>query len=425
MVFVKENSYICKKSTNTRVKYMILEFCVSNFLSIKEELKVSFIATPLKESLSEDNDIFPLGDTGIALLRSAVIFGANASGKSNVLKALAFYKHFITDSFKYSQAGETIDVENFHLNATSINEPTTMEATFTDGEYIYRYGFEVNSQHVKAEWLYQRLCKKRAKEVEIYYRESETTSVHQKSPLIQEIVTKQMVRDNALLLSTIAQFNEPKAVKIMRWLNDTQVLFCSEDDKLWEQAIRHLDDETMRRRIIEFARYADLGIEEITKVDNRLMSQHKQYDDEGKETNNVSFTFNKNESEGTIKYFSLSYPIIDALDNGKRIIVDELDSKLHPLLVCKIIALFNSAKTNPKAAQLLFTAHDTFLLSAGLFRRDQIWFTQKDGIGATSSYSLAEYKVRSTSPFEKDYLSGKYGATPIIGDMERIFNMER
>ena len=154
------------------------------------------------------------------------------------------------------------------------------------------------------------------------------------------------------------------------------------------------------------------------------MSQHKLYDDEGKETNSVSFTFNKNESEGTIKYFSMSYPIIDALDNGKRIIVDELDSKLHPLLVCKIIALFNSAKTNPKGAQLLFTAHETFLLSARLFRRDQIWFTQKDGFGATSSYSLAEYKVRSTSPFEKDYLLGKYGATPIIGEMERIFNVE-
>lgn len=353
-----------------------------------------------------------------------MIFGANASGKSNVLKALAFYKRFITDSFKGSQAGEPIDVENFHLNATSINEPTTMEATFIDGEYIYCYGFEVNRKEVKAEWLYQRLRKKRAKELEIYYREGETTSVHQKSPLIQEIVTKKMVRSNALLLYTIAQFNEPKAVKIMHWLGDTQVLFCSEDDKLWEQAIRHLDDETMRRRIIESARYADLGIEEITKVDNRLVSQHKQYDDEGKETNSVSFTFNKNESEGTIKYFSMSYPIIDALDKGKRIIVNELDSKLHPLLVCKIIALFNSAKTNPQGAQLLFTAHDTFLLSAGLFRRDQIWFTQKDGFGATSAYSLAEYKVRSTSHFEKDYLLGKYGATPIIGEMEKIFNVE-
>lgn len=113
---------------------MIIEFCVSNFLSIKEELKVSFIGTSLKESLSEDNDILPLGDTSISLLRSTVIFGANASGKSNVLKALAFYKHFTTDSFKGNQAGEPIDVENFLLNATSINEPTTMEATFTDGE---------------------------------------------------------------------------------------------------------------------------------------------------------------------------------------------------------------------------------------------------------------------------------------------------
>lgn len=210
----------------------------------------------------------------------------------------------------------------------------------------------------------------------------------------------------------------------MLWLSDTQVLLCSEDSKLWEHAIRHLDDETMRRRIIEFARHADLGIEEITKMNNRLVSQHKQYDDEGKETNSVSFTFNKNESEGTIKYFFLSHPFIDALDNGKRIIVDDLDSKLHPLLVRKMIALFNSAKTNPKGAQLFFTAHETFLLSAGLFRRDQIWFTKEDGFGTTSAYSLAEYKGRSTSPFEKDYLLWKYGATPIIGEMEKIFNVE-
>lgn len=380
------------------------------------------MATALKESLSEDNDIVLLNDTGISVLRSAVIYGANASGKSNVLKALSFYKSFITDSFKNNQAGENIKVESFHLNATTINEPTTMECSFTDGEFIYRYGFEVTPKEVKAEWLYQRACKKRAKEVEIYYRENKTTIVHSKSILIQEIVNKKMVRNNALLLSTIAQFNEPKAVKIMHWLSDTQVLFCTEDDKLWEQAIRHLDNETMCRRITEFAQYADLGIEGITKIDNQLVSQHKQFDDEGKETNNVSFQFSKNESEGTIKYFSMSFPIIDALDNGKRIMIDELDSKLHPLLVCKIISLFNSAKTNPKGAQLLFTAHDTFLLSAGLFRRDQVWFTQKNGFGATSAYSLAEYKIRSNSPFEKDYLAGKYGATPIIGEMESIFN---
>ena len=401
---------------------MILEFCATNFLSIKDELKLSFVSTQLKESSAEPNDLLDLSDTGISLVRSAIIYGANASGKSNVLKAFAFYKRFITDSFKDSQAGDVIDVENFRLNATTIDEPTSLEATFTDGEYIYRYGFEVDSQKVQMEWLYRRACKKRAKEVELFYREDGVTSVHPKSQLLQELVNKKMVRSNALLLSTAAQFNETTAVNILRWLSDTQVLFCSEDEVLWQNAIKYLDDEVLRERITAFARYADLGIENITKIDNRIVSRHRQYDDEGREVNNVAFSFNRNESEGTIKYFSLAYPIIDALDNGKRVVIDELDSRLHPLLVKRIVALFNDARTNPKGAQLLFTAHDTYLLSAGLFRRDQVWFTQKDNFGATELYSLAEYKVRSTSPFERDYLLGKYGATPLIGDMESIFN---
>ena len=401
---------------------MILEFCATNYLSIKEELKLSFVATPLREASAEPNDLFALADTGISLVRSAVIYGANASGKSNVLKAFAFYKRFITDSFKDSQAGETIDVENFRLNATTVDEPTSLEATFTDGEYIYRYGFEVDTETVQMEWLYRRACKKRAKDVVLFYREDGTTTVHPKNQLFQELVNKKMVRNNALLLSTAAQFNETTAVSILRWLSDTLVLFCSEDEVLWQNAIKHLGDEALRERITAFARYADLGIENITKIDNRIVSRHRQYNDEGREVNNVAFSFNRNESEGTVKYFSLAYPIIDALDNGKRVVIDELDSRLHPLLVKRIIALFNDARTNPKGAQLLFTAHDTYLLSAGLFRRDQVWFTQKDSFGASELYSLAEYKVRSTSPFERDYLLGKYGATPLIGDMESVFN---
>ncbi len=403
---------------------MLLEFCVKNFLSIKDDLKLSFVATTLKESLSEPNDVIRISDMGLALVRSAVIYGANASGKTNVLKAIAFYKSFIMNSFKNGQAGESIDVENFRLNASTVQEPTTMEATFTVGEYLYRYGFEVGEKAVHAEWLYRRMNRKRSKEVEIFYREETGVTVHAKSPLMQDLVNRKMVRDNALLLSTAAQFNETTAVDILHWLNDTQVLFCSEDDKMWLQAIRHLDDEKIRERIVRFAKYADLGIENIAKIDNRIVSNHRQYDDEGRETNDVAFSFSGNESEGTIKYFSLAYPIIDALDNGKRLVVDELDSKLHPLLVRKIVTLFNSAETNPKGAQLLFTTHDTFLLSAGLFRRDQVWFTQKDNFGATEAYSLAEYKVRGSSPFERDYLQGKFGATPIIGDMETIFTAE-
>ena len=179
--FSKEKSYFCRKLTNIEVKSMILEFCVTNFLSIKEELKLSFISTSLKEACSEPNDLFPLEDTGISLVRSAVIYGANASGKSNVLKAFDFYKRFVTESFKNSQVGDTIGVENFRLNASSLREPTTFEATFTDGEFIYRYGFEVDNHTVHEEWLYKRACKKRAKDVELFYREAESTTVHPKS----------------------------------------------------------------------------------------------------------------------------------------------------------------------------------------------------------------------------------------------------
>ena len=404
---------------------MLLEFCVKNFLSLKDEAKLSFIASTLKESLQEENDLINELAIGLSVLRSAVIYGANASGKSNVLKALSFYKRFITDSFINSQAGKLIDVEGFRLNTQTENEPTTMEATFIVGDFIYRFGFEVDRKSVREEWLYQRANRKRAKEVELFYRENGVVSVHSKCPLIQEIVDKKMIRDNALVLSTAAQFNDPKSVDILNWLADTQVLFCSEDEHLWEQAIRHLDDDGVCERITDFARYADLGIDSILKIDNKIISSHRQFDEEGRESGNVSFPFNKNESEGTIKYFSLAYPIIDALDNGKRVIIDELDSKLHPLLVRKIIMLFNSSTTNPKGAQLLFTTHDTYLLGAGLLRRDQVWFTQKDGLGATSLYSLAEYKVRSNAAFDRDYINGRYGATPIIGEMERVFERNR
>lgn len=404
---------------------MIIEFCVRNYLSFKNEMKLSFLATTLRESLSEPNTSFNVSHTGMSLLRSAVIYGANASGKTNVLKAIAFYRNFIMASFKDSQVGQAIDVENFRLNASTVQEPTTMEATFTNSEYIYRYGFEIDTRCVRTEWFYRRACKKRAKEVELFYREDGQISVHPKSPLLQELVSKKMVRDNALLLSTAAQFNEENAVAILSLLGDMQVIFGHEDEKLWQDAVKRLGDDQFCRRITEFASYADLGIESISKIDNRIVSNHHRYDNDGQVAGSVPFAFNSNESEGTIKYVALSYPIINALDNGKPLIIDELDSKLHPLLVRKIITLFNAPDTNPKGAQLLFTTHDTFLISAGLFRRDQIWFTQKDSFGATELYSLAEYKVRGGSPYEKEYLQGKYGAIPIIGEMETIFNVKR
>jgi len=356
----------------------------------------------------------------VSLLKSAVILGANASGKSNVIKALDFFKSYIIDSFKNLQAGEEIGVEAFKLNTDSAKAPSSFEMIFILDGYQYRYGMDVSRESVHGEWLYRKACRKRAKEVELFYREGEEMKVHTSFSIATDLVNRKMIRNNALLLSAAAQFNDPTAVQIINWLAETTILTCSDEERMWNMAVNHLDDVEMRSRIVEFSKFADLGIEDIEKSDNHILSRHLQYDTNGAEKGETSFPFLSMESEGTIKYFSMAYPIIKALDNGSRLVIDEFDSKLHPVLTNRIISLFNSRETNPRNAQLILTAHDTNILSSGLFRRDQIWFTQKDRFGATSLYSLSDYKVRSDAPFEKDYLSGKYGATPIIGNLESV-----
>lgn len=403
---------------------MLIQFSVGNFLSFKEQSTLSLVASALKDiQILAEDVIFNIGETDLALLKSATIYGANASGKSNFIKALDFFKWYVINSSKDIQAGERVNVESFRLSSSTAEEPSYFEAIFCNTEYQYRYGFEADENMVHSEWLYQKANKKRAKEVELFYRDEDCFNIHSKFIIGKELINKQMVRTNALLLSVAAQFNDAVAVEIVKWLNDTTIISGSNEKNIWDLATIRLDDLKMKQRIVDFSRYADLGIENIEKVNNAIISMHTQYDDEGNEVKLINFPFKKNESEGTIKYFSLAYPIIDALDNGKRLIIDEFDSKMHPLLTCRIIALFNSKETNPKNAQLIFTTHDTNLLSASIFRRDQIWFTQKDRFGATELYSLAEYKVRNDASFEKDYLSGKYGAIPIMGDLARLFNV--
>lgn len=402
---------------------MIIQFSFENFLSFKEQATLSLVASALKENQSLVDDIvFDLNGTNISLLKSAVIYGANASGKSNIIKALNFFKWYVINSSKGVQSSERIEVESFRLSKETDKEPSFFEAIFADENIQYRYGFELDANRVYREWLFQKINKRKSKEVELFFRNGEDYSIHQKFLIGRELVTKKMVRENALLLSVAAQFNESVAVDIIKWLSDTTIVTKGNDESIWEQATKQIDNPKMRERIVSFAQFADFGISDVRKVDNTLTSSHIQYDEQGNSVNNITFPFLKSESEGTIKYFMLAYPIIDALDNGKRLIIDEFDSKMHPLLTSKIISLFNSSKTNPKNAQLIFTTHDTNLLNAGLFRRDQIWFTQKDFYGATELYSLLEYKVRNNAPYEKEYLMGKYGAIPLIGEFERLFN---
>ena len=404
---------------------MIVQFSVGNFLSFKELSTLSLVATNLKETAIADADSMAEMDDAIpAILHGAAIYGANASCKSNFAKALSTFKWLVINSMKELQAGEALNVESFMLNVKTAHEPSLFEIVFCHDAYIYRYGCEIDSKKVHKEWLYRRNNKKRAKEVELLFREDSTYNVHPSCAIMRNLVTNKMVRDNALLVSVAAQFNDETAVSIVNWLTDTSVITSHDDELMWKRAAIKLDDPKMRKLIVTFSQFADLGIEDIYKVNDEVVSSHVQYDDDGREVQTVSFPFADNESEGTVKYFQLAYPIIDALEKGKRLVIDEIDSKMHPMLTGKIIELFNSKKTNPNHAQLIFTLHDTNLLSAKILRRDQVWFTQKDVYGATRLFSLSEYKVRNNAPFEKDYLEGKYGGTPIIGDFSKLFTKE-
>lgn len=401
---------------------MIIQFSIGNFLSFKELSTLSLVTTNLKEAAIPDADsMTEMGDAIPAVLHGAAIYGANASGKSNFAKAFATFKWLVVNSMKELQAGETLDVESFMLNATTVHEPSVFEIVFCNAEYIFRYGFEIDSRKVHKEWLYRRNNRKRAKEVELLFRDGDKNNVHPTCAIARNLIANRMVRDNALLVSVAAQFNDEMAVSIVNWLNDTSIITSHDDEMMWKRAAIKLDDPNIRKRIVDFSRFADLGIEDIYKVNDEVVSSHVQYDDEGREMQTVSFPFASNESEGTVKYFQLAYPIIDALDNGKRLVIDEIDSKMHPKLTSKIIELFNSRETNPNHAQLIFTIHDTNILSARILRRDQVWFAQKDTYGATRLYSLADYKVRNNASFEKEYLEGKYGGTPIIGDFSKLF----
>lgn len=384
------------------------------------------VATALRDRKADIGDAtFDVGeDTAISLNRCCTLFGANASGKSNVVKALAFFKWFTMNSSKDVQAGEEIPVRNYALSSVSAAEPSLFEVMlFADGN-TYRYGFEVNTKEVCREWLYIKSDKKRSKEIELFYRDGKRFETHPKFSIGKELADKNMVRDNALLLSLAGQFNDPYAKTIMNWLNDTTIITANSETEIWAIALKAMENPETRNRMVEFSRCADLGIEDISLSELGVLTSHAQYDDEGRETASVTFSMKESESEGTVKYFSLAYPILDTLEHGKRLIVDEFGSKLHTLLITRVISLFNTKAGNPNKAQLMVTLHDTNILNNSLLRRDQIWFTQKNGRGESELYSLSDYKVRSDASYEKDYLLGKYGATPIIEDLSKALRYE-
>lgn len=422
---------------------MLIEFSVGNYRSFKEKVTFSMLAANrvAKDKQLDDNNVFAVDDN-LKLLKSAAIYGANASGKTNIAKALSFMKWFMINSSKETQSTEEINVERFRLSTETENEPSFFEIIFLLDGQRYRYGFEAAPNQVVSEWLYY---VPKLKETKLFERENQKIS---STKTYKADGIQQKTRHNALFLSVSAQFNVEIAEKILSFLkNNLKVLSGLKDTSL-SYTVNCLIESEHKNEIIQLIQKLDLGIGELEikqteitddswpdkmpdELKNLIIKNaggkatsintvHKKFDRDGNEISTELFNLKKQESEGTQKLFALAGPIVDALKGGKVFIVDELDARLHPLISLAIVELFNSNETNPNNAQLIFMTHDTNLLSNKVFRRDQIWFAEKNRQGATDLYSLAEYKVRNDASFESDYIKGRYGAIPYIGKLNHL-----
>ena len=409
---------------------MLIGFSVGNYKSFKETVTLSMVASSITEEDREldENNVFPINDK-LSLLKSAAIYGANASGKSNLVAAINFMKWFVLNSSKETQVSEAIDIEAFRLSTETEKEPSFFEIVFLVEGKTFRYGFEVNAREVASEWLFQA---DESEEKMLFERDFDNYILND-FPEGQGISDK--TRNNALFISVVAQFNGKVSGKILLWFSKTLQLISGLQDRQYRQeTLESFENDRHRHDIIEFIKKLDLGIGDIQIKKNisqktamfgslyqaAVKTVHRKYDADGKQTARELFDIETHESEGTNKLFALAGILLDTLRIGKILLIDELDARLHPLITRELICLFNSNETNPHNAQLIFTTHDTNLLSSKTFRKDQIWFTEKDNKGATDLYSLVEYKVGKDASFERDYIIGKYGAIPFIGNFKEL-----
>ncbi len=425
---------------------MLLEFTVGNFLSFRDKKTISFNATAVKEFV-DTNLIHTERHT---LLKGGVIYGANSSGKSNLIKAMSTMRRLVLQTFERSSTSE-LEVTPFLLQLENEDQPSFFEVLFLINDVRYRYGFEVDNDSVKAEWLFE--AKKNA-EKPLFMRENDGIEVMKAFSEGKDLEVK--TRDNALFLAVVDQFNGKIAKSIMAWFNNFVTISGLSHENYTGVTFTLLDNDKTNRLLQDFYNTTDLGFENVklnkkefdasrlpkdmpesimqelsTKMQGKMMvnatTLHKKYNKQNKVIGSVEFDMDSQESSGTNKVFNISGPVFDVLNDGGVLVIDELDASLHPLLTLAITKLFNSKEHNPKDAQLIFATHDTNLLSYGNYRRDQIYFVEKDQYGASDLYSLVEYKeegaikaIRKDRSFEKDYIQGRYGAIPFIGNLSNI-----
>jgi AAA15 family ATPase/GTPase len=410
---------------------MLLRFRFSNFRSFRDEQELSLIVGPFTDLPEVVRH--PAGIKE-GVLPGAAIYGANASGKTNVILAIEFLASSVSLSHSGWRPDRPIPREPFITDGESKSEPSEVEADFLLAGVRHRYGFRVDSEAVLEEWLY------------VYPKAKKQTWFHRKrgNPIVfstkmpgENRTIENLTRQNSLFLSAAAQNAHEALLPIFTWLSGLEFVIGDRLDyrRYTTRLCSQLD---YRNEIARLVSAADLGIAEMSVEEIKLPGTTRALPQSASEffalpkerldspetlqvirllhrlgSTIVPFNMDQ-ESDGTRAYLALLGPAVDALKKGAPLLIDELDASLHPLLAIQLIRLFNTPSSNPKGAQLIFNTHDTNLLSSGVLRRDQIWFTEKGNDATSHLYPLSDFKPRRQENLQNGYLQGRYGAIPFI-----------
>jgi len=412
---------------------MLLEFRVRNYRSIRDEQALNLIASGHKELAATH-----LASTGLKAaphaLRSVVVYGPNASGKSSLLRALDYMRAVVADSATVIQPGQTYNVQPFKLDPATAQRPTEFEITFLLSGVRHQYAFAMTPQRIVSESL---LVYRSSKPTQLFSRQhvggdgdDYEFSAYLTGP---RKLWQESTRPNALFLSMAAQLNSEQLSPVFNWIVRNITFLPAGATVLPDFTTALLATEQGRASIRDFLSAADISIADVQAVPRKGMQAQWVMSASGLQASQEEREFLMpvfehstpkgsakfelhDESEGTQRLYGLIAPVLDCLRNGRVLVVDELDSSLHTLLVRRLITLFQSPALNPNGAQLIFSTHDTSLLDHTLFRRDQIWFTEKDADQATRLYPLTDFSPRKQEAWERGYLTGRYGAVPFFSD---------
>ncbi len=422
---------------------MIIDFSVKNFRSFRQEQRISFVANNRDNSIPEaliNPKLAGAELSKIRLLKGLVIYGANAAGKTNTLRALAFLAHMVENSATDLDEGDPTEVEPFLFDQNSSEEPSEFILRFIVEGVRYHLVLVLNKRRI----LYEALSAFPKGREQVWYVRSWDDEVEKYTweparPTGYKRDTNLInyTRENALYLSTAVKFNDEQLRPIYLWFKDKICMLRLDPDfpplSPGFTAKQLMGDANKRAQVIRLLQHADLGIlsakaveQDLTKNDfpnhipeelvKRIISQKQlkiSLGHRGSEGREYPLEW-EDESSGTQKFFALAGPWLDILENGRIAGLDEIESSMHPLMVHALLRLVLSDTRNPKGAQLVFTTHNSLLLDTRLIRRDQVWFADKDDEGGTYLYPLTDYKPRKKESLVRGYIAGRYGAVPFI-----------